>query len=514
MDNNLFNQILESKPQFNGKLRKEKWGGLYLIRETLTMEGINETSYDILKCCNGQNTVADIIRNITNEYLANPEVIFNEVLEYLIYLMLRKVVEVDSLVIDNNFYENIKIERHEGEEISNWKAISGMNYNVESEEKPNFFEGKGVIGVEPNTLSAPINVLIEFTNNCNLACVHCFADSGIGIEIIDGRIKGELSTEEWKHVIDNICDAGTFEIIVSGGEALMRKDIFEIMEYITQKTGGFCLLSNMTLITNEVAEKLKNVGCYKVEGNLDGYDDKTYDEFRGVQGSFQKTVLGIKATLKAGIPVRCNITATKINIYNLKEVVKTAYNLGVRELVAVPLEPGGRARVSWEELEIPMSDSKKLMKYYDEVKQWALDKYGNEFLLVVPTSNFVRDEDLRLKQIMDPNRLMPFCGAGKYHCSVDPYGNVILCPTAGNSIKINPRNCLKSDFKDIWKNADVFREIREFILPCYDNCDCINCTGGCHVRSFQKTGRVVGNPGIDCRKYQIEQLGVMEKERS
>ena len=115
MDNNLFNQILESKPQFNGKLRKEKWGGLYLIRETLTMEGINETSYDILKCCNGQNTVADIIRNITNEYLANPEVIFNEVLEYLIYLMLRKVVEVDSLVIDNNFYENIKIERHEGE---------------------------------------------------------------------------------------------------------------------------------------------------------------------------------------------------------------------------------------------------------------------------------------------------------------------------------------------------------------------------------------------------------------
>lgn len=510
MDIQLLESIMESKPKFEGKIRKEKWGGLYMIRKTLTMEAVNETAYEILIRCTGEKKVNQIIDEISEYYNISRNAIIEDILEYIIYLMLRRVIHVTSFSVDDKFYSKIKTQCHEGQEIGTWEKISGANYNVEKETKPSFFEGKGIIGVEPNTLSAPINVLIEFTNNCNLACVHCFADSGQKSEIINGRIKGELSTEEWKKVIDNIYDSGTFEIIVSGGEALIRDDIFEILEYITLKMGGFCLLSNMTLITPEVAKRLKEIGCYKIEGNLDGYNEETYDQFRGVKGAFNQTVAGIKAALQEGIPVRCNITATKKNIYDLKKVVQTAHKIGVRELVAVPLEPGGRARVSWEELEIPVSESKKLMEFYDDIKRWTLEKYGEEFLLVVPTSNFVRDEDVRVRQIMDPNRLMPFCGAGKYHCSINPYGNVILCPTAGDTIPITPGNCLKYSFKDIWQNANIFKEIREYNLPCYEGCPYTNCTGGCHVRSYQKTGKVVGNPGEDCRRYQMELLGVKE----
>lgn len=508
MNLEILNKILLGKPLFRGKLRRETWGGIYLIRETLTMEVINETSFDILSMCNGENSTKEIIEKVQKEYDGNENQIYNEVLSYVIYVLLRGIISIKEIEVNEQLYDDLKPKLYMEKEIEETGPIHGLNYNVRKEEKPGFFKGKGVLGLEPNVLSAPINTLIEFTNNCNLKCVHCFADAEYCKKTENGNIEGELDTEQWKKVIDNLCDAGVFEILVSGGEALMRKDIFEIMEHITKRTGGFSLLSNMTLIDEKVALKLKEIGCYKVEGNLDGYNSETYDAFRGVKGSFDATVKGIKSCLKAGIPVRCNITATKKNIYDLKEVVKTAYEIGVRELVAIPLEPGGRARVQWSELEIPIEDSKKLMEFYADVKKWAYEQYGDEFLLVVPTSNFVRDEDQRIENIMDPNKLLPFCGAGKYHCSIDPYGNAILCPTAGSSIKITPGNCLEHNFKKIWLEGDVFKQIREYQLPCYDGCENMNCTGGCHVRSYQKNKTVVGHPGEDCRKYQMEKLGL------
>ena len=93
-----------------------------------------------------------------------------------------------------------------------------------------------------------------------------------------------------------------------------------------------------------MAKDLKRTGCAKVESNLDGYDQETYERFRGVKGSFEKTISGIKACLDEGIQVRCNVMETKMTIFDLKKIVDTAYEIGVRELCVIPLEMGGRAK--------------------------------------------------------------------------------------------------------------------------------------------------------------------------
>ncbi|WP_459765389.1 radical SAM protein [Alkaliphilus crotonatoxidans] len=497
-------QLLNCTPSFNGRLRKESWGGIYMLRNSLTIDVVNEIAYDILSKCDGRHTVNDIIGQMQEEYDSDEQTIYNDVINYIGFALNRRIVKDEGF--DINQFKALNGQDEAAVTVQKRFEEYGLNFNVQSREKPPFFKGKGILGLEPNVLSAPLNVLIEFTHNCNLKCIHCFADADCNVTP-QGYLEGELSAADWIKVIDNLADAGVFEVFVSGGEAMMRKDIFKIMERITERFGGFCLLSNMTYIDHEAAQKLKELGCYKVEGNLDGYDAATYDEFRGVKGSFEKTVKGIQACLENGIPVRCNVTATKKNIYNLKKIIKTAYEIGVRELVAIPLEPGGRARSNWDEINIPIEEGARLEKFYREVKEWANQEYGDEFFLVVPTSTFMRDEDDKVMQIMDPNRILPFCGAGKFHCSINPHGNVILCPAAGSSIEITPGDCLNMDFKEVWVQADAFRKIRSYDLPCYESCEFQNCTGGCHVRAFQKYGEVVGSPGEDCRKVQMKKLG-------
>lgn len=497
MENNKALIANHSSPLLRGRIRKESWGGVYYLRDELSIEILNDTAYEILKHCDGKNTVDDLIRDFTEEYEVNEESLRKDVLSYLEFSLANGMVTIDGLKMDRNL-QSVVID-------------SNINYNVGLKEKPGFFGGKGAIGLEPNVLSAPFKVLIEFTHNCNLKCVHCFADADYCPQTPLGYLEGELTTEQWFKVIDNLANTGVFDIFVSGGEPLIRKDILEILRYVKSKGMGFCLLTNMTLIDDAIAKQLKEAGCYKVEGNMDGYDARTYDEFRGVPGAFDATLKGIKACLDNGLSVRCNITTTKKNIYNLKKVVETTYNAGVRELVAVPLEAGGRAHDDWDNLSIPIEECDELEKFFREVMEWKNQVYGDEFTLVLPVDAFSWESNDEVMRIIDPNKMLPVCGAGKYHCSINPYGQVILCPAAGTSIPIVPGNCLEHDFKDIWLNAEAFKEVRKPVNPACSQCEYKTCVGGCHVTLYRERGVLVGSPGKYCRKVHDAQQELKQK---
>ena len=390
------------KPTIVGRIRKEAFGGIYYERDRLVIELLNDSAYEILSLCQQGKTQEEIEQYLLSEYEADPHLIKDDLQEYLSYLTASKFIQ-------------------------NGKDVKKDCINMKKIPTQDMYDRNYTLGLPPYVLSAPLKVLIELTHICNLKCVHCFADADFCKYNEKGYIEGELTTQQWYKVIDNILEAGVFEILLSGGEATMRKDLLDIAKYIQSKGASYCLLSNATLIDDKLAKGLKSTGCEKVESNMDGYDAKTYDCFRGVAGSFDATIRGIKACIENGIPVRCNVMETKMNIFGLKKIVDKAYEIGVREVCVVPLESGGRAKVNTQ-LAFQEDDVEELRAFYKDVVQWFDEKYGEtDMVLCTPNMLNIGDEG-RYAKVFDSSGIMPACGAGKIHCTVDPYGDVKLCP--------------------------------------------------------------------------------------
>lgn len=499
---NLENSI----PKLIGKVRKEKWGGIYYYRAKICIDLLNEIAYDILSLCNHKNTVKDIVNQMKKDYEVDEQILATDINSFMFSAICNHYLTIDG------------IDREELINKYDLKPLEDIK-EMKIEEQPGFefLQEHKAIGVEPNVLSAPVKVLMELTYNCNLDCVHCFNDFCDKKPVKGGWLEGELNTEQWLKVIDDVVAAGVFDIFLSGGEPLIREDVFEIMRHIKSKNLGFCLLTNTTLITDEIAQKLKKVGCFKVEGNMDGYDAATYDQFRGRKGAFDETVKGIQACLRNGVGVRVNVTATKKNVFDLKKIIRTAQKIGVKELCVVPLEPGGRAQENWSDLNLTLDDHAELKEFYDEIGDWVKKEYGDDFIFVGPVDLLLKERDNEVANLVDPNQMLPLCGAGKYHCSINPTGNVILCPTAGETIKITPGNCLDYEFKDIWINADVFKAVRDVNnMPGCQTCDLRGtCGGGCQVAVFQKYGEVAaGRDPEMCRREFVKKVESKKENKS
>ena len=148
------------------------------------------------------------------------------------------------------------------------------------------------------------------TQECNISCVHCYRDAG-------NKQKDELSTAEGKKLLDEMGRAGFKIIILSGGEPLMREDIYELIAYAKSIGLRPVLGTNGILITEEVAVKLKAAGLGAAGISLDSTDKKIHDKFRQSEGAWDKTIAAMSACRKAGLPFQVHTTITN---WNEKEV--------------------------------------------------------------------------------------------------------------------------------------------------------------------------------------------------
>ena len=155
-------------------------------------------------------------------------------------------------------------------------------------------------------------VVWNSTRTCNLKCRHCYMDSD------SRRYNDELSTIEAKKFIDDLAEFKVPVLLFSGGEPLMRTDFFELAEYAAKKNVRPTLSTNGTLITREVAEKIKNIGVGYVGISLDGLKNVN-DKFRGVKGAFQRAMAGIENCVAVGQRVGLRFT---INRHNFEELDK------------------------------------------------------------------------------------------------------------------------------------------------------------------------------------------------
>ena len=156
-------------------------------------------------------------------------------------------------------------------------------------------------------------VVWNSTRTCNLKCRHCYMDSD------SRRYSDELSTKEAKKFIDDLAEFKVPVLLFSGGEPLMRQDFFELAEYAAKKNIRPTLSTNGTLITKEVAEKIKNIGVGYVGISLDGLKNVN-DKFRGVEGAFQKAMAGIKNCVAINQRVGLRFTINRHNFSELDNI--------------------------------------------------------------------------------------------------------------------------------------------------------------------------------------------------
>lgn len=177
-------------------------------------------------------------------------------------------------------------------------------------------------------------VVWNITGACNLKCVHCYNDSGT-------CAGDELSTAEAKKVLDSLADFGVPSVLFSGGEPLMRPDLFELIEYATGRGLRAVISTNGTLIKPDKAEKIKKSGVSYVGISLDGIGEIN-DKFRGVAGAFDNAVQGIKNCQDAGVRIGLRLTLTKKNVRDLESLFGFFESENIERACFYHFVPSGR----------------------------------------------------------------------------------------------------------------------------------------------------------------------------
>ena len=173
-------------------------------------------------------------------------------------------------------------------------------------------KGSGEGEVVPKLASERRPIVVwNITRACNLKCVHCYNDSGTC------KADDELSTKEAKVVLDDLAEFGVPSVLFSGGEPLMRPDLFELIGYAGEQGVRTVISTNGTLITTDVAKKIRQHGVSYVGISLDGVGEVN-DKFRGVSGAFDRAVQGIKNCQDAGVRIGLRLTLTKRNVQDLE----------------------------------------------------------------------------------------------------------------------------------------------------------------------------------------------------
>ncbi len=362
-------------------------------------------------------------------------------------------------------------------------------------------KGLALFGVrKPFVPGAPFQLVWDITYGCNLKCKHCYATAG-------KPLPDELTTEEALDVIDKLDKFGITILAFSGGEPLVRKDIFELTNYASEKGMYVAIATNGTLITEDMAKRMKENGVSYVQISLDGMK-KTHEEFRGMSGVFDKTVEGIRNSVKEGFFVNVSMTVTKFNYNDVDPVIDLCEKLGVSWFMHYNFIPTGRGgTVLGRELDItPEMREKLLNKLYEKNKTSNISILSTapQFARIVmerdaeyvPTHFY----NVGVRGLAD---FIGGCGAGRFYISLRANGDIQPCVFF--PLKIG--NIREDDLEKLWKESNILRELRDRdILERCGTCEYRYYCGGCRARAYNCFGDyLMPDPGciLNCGNKEV-----------
>jgi radical SAM protein with 4Fe4S-binding SPASM domain len=311
----------------------------------------------------------------------------------------------------------------------------------------------------------PLVMSWNVTRECNMKCSHCY------INATEKKLANELSTQEGKNLMDQICQVSKPLLILSGGEPLLRPDIYELIQYGASKGLKMGLGSNGSLIDDAVAAKLKAAGIATVSISLDSHIPEQHDEFRGVTGAWEKAVNACKALRKNNVLVQVNTTLTQQNYNQIDDIMSLAEEIGVENFHLFFLVPTGRGS-----------------KLTDISPQKYEDMITNTFAKVAKHKLNVRPscapQFMRIAKGMgvDMRQWVRGCMAGLYYCRIYPNGDVTPCPY----LPVKLGNVKEKNFKEIWFNSPIFKALRDpnSLKGKCGACEYRSLCGGCRARAY------------------------------
>ncbi len=311
----------------------------------------------------------------------------------------------------------------------------------------------------------PLVMSWNVTRECNMKCSHCY------INATEKKLDNELTTQEAKNLMDQICQVSKPLLILSGGEPLLRSDIFELIEYGSSKGLKIGLGSNGSLIDDDVAAKLKAAGIATVSISLDSHIPAQHDEFRGVVGAWEKAVNACKALRKNNVLVQVNTTLTHENYGQIDDIMSLAEEIGVENFHLFFLVPTGRGT--------KLTDISP-QKYEDMITN-TFAKVSKHKLNVRPSC---APQFMRIAKGMglDMRQWVRGCLAGLYYCRIYPNGDVTPCPY----LPIKLGNVREKSFKEIWFNSPIFKALRDpnSLKGKCGACEYRTLCGGCRARAY------------------------------
>ena len=372
----------------------------------------------------------------------------------------------------------------------------------------------------------PRLIFWEVTKGCNLRCIHCRATA---TELMS---PADLPTAKALDIIRQIANFGNPILVLSGGEPLYRPDIFDLAEFANSLGLRVALATNGTLVTKDVAEKVKHAGIKRVSISLDGSDAATHDSFRGIPGAFDAAVYGMRNLQEVGVSVQINTTIAKHNAHQLPAVLDLARQLGADALHTFLLVPVGcGVDIAEEQMVAPEEYERMLNWFYDQSltgdielkatcaphyfrvarQRRAADRRAGKPVPEAPIAHNPPGHIGATEMTMpgstgislkpgggppvghtphpgpnDMNAMTKGCLAGTGVCFLSHEGEVFPCgylPALAGDLR-------KQSFADIWTNSVVFNALRDD-----DNlkgkcgcCEFRHVCMGCRARAFAASG--------------------------
>ncbi|SPF49728.1 Radical SAM domain protein [Candidatus Sulfotelmatobacter kueseliae] len=326
-------------------------------------------------------------------------------------------------------------------------------------------------------LGVPLSVHLDITYRCNERCVHCY---------LDHDDHGELSTAEIKDVLNQLSEAGVFFLMLSGGEVLMRRDFFEILEFSRRLLFNVKLKTNAGMIREPEARRIRELAVAEVQISVYSHRAAVHDAITKLPGSWKRTTDAIRFLRSQGLKVTIANVLMSANWYDYSGVVALAHELGVTYTVDPTITPKIDGDSSIVKLRIEGSE---------------LNQLFHDPNLVGDVQEFCAPPPPPGEDVMEGYP----CSAGHTSCYISPYGDVFPCV----QFPLPSGNVRKQRFLDIWQDSAQLRQVRSIRakdLPTCSSCahvgTCTRCPGLAYME-----GNMLGPSTADCQK-SFQRTGV------
>ena len=352
-------------------------------------------------------------------------------------------------------------------------------------------------------MRTPRHVDIDITNHCNLRCAYCYHFSS------EGDVKTDLPAREWLKFFDELGRSAVMDVTLAGGEPFMRPDLFELIDGIVRNRMRFSILSNGTLITDEIAERLAGTGrCDYVQVSIDGSCAEVHDTCRG-RGSFEKAVAGIRILQSHAVPVAVRFTVHHKNVHDLENAARflledlglPSFSTNAASYFGLCREHSDEVSLTVEDREYAMRTLLELDRRYDGRISAQAGPLADAKMWAAMLQGVISDGGGTLSSCRCPNNTLAVRADGVYvPCTLLPM------------IELGRIN--HTPLTEIWHNHPEMIRLRERrIIPLSNFWQCRGCVylpscrGGCPGVTASITGDPY-RPGTDiCLRGFLEDGG-------